>query len=61
MLTKISALYLDLNTHHGIEEAYVFPELAKRMPNFANGDRHKNAHKVIHAGESDKSTQSLDI
>jgi hypothetical protein len=44
----------DLNGHHGIEEAYVFPVLAQRMPNFANDERHKNAHKVIHKGKQRK-------
>ncbi|KAF8609000.1 hypothetical protein BDV93DRAFT_519027 [Ceratobasidium sp. AG-I] len=49
-LRLIMQFHEHLNGHHGIEEAYVFPVLAQRMPSFANGERHKNAHKVIHAG-----------
>lgn len=47
-----------LTTHHNIEETYIFPVLAKRMPEFSN---HKNngskkaaellqQHKDIHKG-----------
>lgn len=46
----------DLDTHHSIEEAYVFPVLAQRMPSFSNNERHKNAHKVIHAGKLQQAT-----
>ncbi|CZR59162.1 uncharacterized protein PAC_09054 [Phialocephala subalpina] len=42
-----------LETHHSIEEAHIFPVLARKMPEFKNG---RNAaellrqHKEIHAG-----------
>jgi len=36
--------------HHNIEEEYFFPLLAKRMPAFSPDQKHKNAHKAIHAG-----------
>jgi hemerythrin-like domain-containing protein len=45
-----------LEAHHGIEETYVFPELAKKMPEFQAADKsHKAAelllqHKQIHKG-----------
>lgn len=39
-----------INTHHGIEEYHIFPELAKRMPQFQDGDFLKKQHEEIHAG-----------
>lgn len=44
-----------LTTHHGIEETYVFPVLAKKMPEFRNGRGGGAAellrqHRQIHAG-----------
>ncbi|KAK7398183.1 hypothetical protein QQX98_012445 [Neonectria punicea] len=44
-----------LTTHHGIEETYVFPQLAKKMPEFKNGRGGGAAellrqHREIHAG-----------
>jgi len=39
-----------LTLHHDIEEAHVFPLLAKRMAVFRENERHKNSHKLIHDG-----------
>lgn len=44
-----------LTAHHGIEETYVFPHLAKKMPEFRNGKGGGAAellrqHRDIHAG-----------
>ncbi|KAK0378955.1 hypothetical protein CNYM01_03670 [Colletotrichum nymphaeae SA-01] len=44
-----------LTAHHGIEEAHVFPMLARRMPEFRTGGRGGGAellrqHKQIHDG-----------
>lgn len=44
-----------LETHHGIEESYFFPLLAKKMPEFRPGKGNGAAellqqHKQIHAG-----------
>lgn len=42
----------DLAGHHGIEERYIFPVLAKRMPEFAlsGSAEHIEEHHQIHAG-----------
>ncbi|GLA67153.1 hypothetical protein AtubIFM54640_010130 [Aspergillus tubingensis] len=40
----------NLEKHHQIEETFVFPSLAKRMPAFANEDALINQHRVIHNG-----------
>ncbi|GAA5829613.1 hypothetical protein JCM11251_000223 [Rhodosporidiobolus azoricus] len=37
-----------LEGHHGIEERYIFPVLAKRMPQFA--EEHQEEHDTIHEG-----------
>ncbi|KAH8669888.1 hypothetical protein BGZ61DRAFT_363544 [Ilyonectria robusta] len=44
-----------LTAHHGIEETYVFPHLAKKMPEFKSGRGNGAAellrqHREIHAG-----------
>ncbi|GMK59133.1 hypothetical protein CspeluHIS016_0701480 [Cutaneotrichosporon spelunceum] len=42
-----------LDMHHRIEEAYFFPMLAKKLPQFATargGAEHVAAHRAIHAG-----------
>ncbi|KAF7546096.1 hypothetical protein G7Z17_g8674 [Cylindrodendrum hubeiense] len=44
-----------LTTHHGIEETYMFPQLAKKMPEFKSGRGSGAAellrqHREIHAG-----------
>jgi hypothetical protein len=36
--------------HHSIEEAQIFPILAKRMPEFANNSQHIASHRGIHDG-----------
>ena len=36
--------------HHGIEETYVFPMLAKKMPLFRAKDHLKTQHEAIHEG-----------
>jgi hypothetical protein len=40
----------DLNFHHSIEEAHIFPVLSKRMPEFAPNSEHLASHRAIHAG-----------
>ncbi|KII92571.1 hypothetical protein PLICRDRAFT_37340 [Plicaturopsis crispa FD-325 SS-3] len=53
-LNEAKQLYAHLNVHHQIEEAHLFPTLAKRMPNFAMGGHgngeHIKSHKAIHEG-----------
>lgn len=39
-----------LTTHHTIEEEYVFPELAQRMPIFGDQDQLITQHQEIHVG-----------
>ena len=39
-----------LTLHHDIEEAHIFPVLAKKMPAFREEMEMKTAHKTIHAG-----------
>lgn len=39
-----------LTMHHGIEEAYVFPMLAQKMPKFRAQDHLKKQHEAIHEG-----------
>lgn len=39
-----------LTAHHSIEETYIFPELAERMPIFADDGHLKNQHEQIHVG-----------
>ncbi|KAJ9604439.1 hypothetical protein H2200_011275 [Cladophialophora chaetospira] len=39
-----------LTMHHTIEEQYVFPELAERMPAFAPKDHLISQHEMIHEG-----------
>ncbi|KIW00450.1 uncharacterized protein PV09_07975 [Verruconis gallopava] len=39
-----------LTMHHDIEEAHIFPVLAKKMPAFRHEQEMKTAHKSIHAG-----------
>lgn len=39
-----------LSMHHGIEETYVFPRLAVRMPKFRKELELLTQHKQIHAG-----------
>ncbi|KZT42528.1 hypothetical protein SISSUDRAFT_50964 [Sistotremastrum suecicum HHB10207 ss-3] len=39
-----------LEIHHNIEERYIFPVLAKRMPSFRDNEKHRNSHHSIHDG-----------
>jgi hemerythrin-like domain-containing protein len=39
-----------LTVHHSIEERYIFPVLAERMPNFKDQEHLKKQHEGIHAG-----------
>ena len=39
-----------LETHHGIEEAHIFPVLARKMPAFRKGLQLLTQHKKIHEG-----------
>ena len=39
-----------LTVHHGIEERYIFPVLAERMPSFKDQEHLKKQHEGIHAG-----------
>lgn len=39
-----------LTMHHNIEEAHIFPVLARKMPAFQSEMEMKTAHKAIHAG-----------
>jgi hypothetical protein len=38
-----------LDTHHRIEETYIFPLLAKRMSQFGASSKHTQEHDVMHA------------
>ncbi|GFZ49389.1 hypothetical protein JCM24511_07509 [Saitozyma sp. JCM 24511] len=53
-LREAQQLSHHLDMHHRIEEAYIFPILAKKMPQFKAGareqGRHLRSHKAIHAG-----------
>lgn len=40
----------DLTAHHTIEERYIFPVLAKRMPEFRDDEKHIKSHHAIHDG-----------
>ncbi|KAI1328443.1 hypothetical protein F5Y16DRAFT_369052 [Xylariaceae sp. FL0255] len=42
-----------LETHHGIEEAYIFPHLARKMPEFRTG-KEKNLPPSTISGEEEK-------
>jgi len=39
-----------LEGHHNIEETYIFPILAKKMPSFREDEQHRLKHKQIHDG-----------
>lgn len=43
-------LVVHLGNHHGIEEAYIFPMLARKHPAFRDGAEHKADHASIHDG-----------
>ena len=45
-----------LETHHSIEEHYVFPELGRKMTKFCKNEHLINQHKQIHKGLEDMET-----
>ncbi|KAL7423457.1 hypothetical protein Q5752_001037 [Cryptotrichosporon argae] len=47
-IREAQQLHHHLDMHHRIEEAYIFPLLAKRMPQFKDGAREKGAHLISH-------------
>lgn len=55
------SMYLDtvrrwkasLNAHHTTEEHFIFPVLARELPQFAPGAEHIDSHKAIHDGLDD--------
>ncbi|PAV18412.1 hypothetical protein PNOK_0525400 [Pyrrhoderma noxium] len=49
-LREAEALKKHLEGHHTIEERYIFPELAKKMPSFAMDEQHLKSHEGIHDG-----------
>lgn len=49
-LREVDSLKRHLEGHHGIEESYLFPILAKRMPAFAQDEQHRTSHEGIHEG-----------
>lgn len=54
-LREAAQLSAHLDLHHRIEEAHIFPLLAKKMPQFKAGSResgeHLKSHKQIHDGK----------
>ncbi|TFY65352.1 hypothetical protein EVJ58_g2029 [Rhodofomes roseus] len=50
-LRVCSQLARHLTTHHTIEERYIFPVLAERMPEFRDDEVHLKAHHGIHEGQ----------
>jgi len=49
-LRELDGLKRHLEGHHSIEEQYIFPDLAKRMPEFAENEKHLQSHAAIHHG-----------
>ncbi|SPO23204.1 uncharacterized protein UTRI_01882 [Ustilago trichophora] len=49
LLYLSSALCHHLETHHTIEERYIFPILAKKLPQFAHSSQHTNEHALMHS------------
>lgn len=49
-LSIASQFLSHLEAHHGIEEAHIFPVLARKMPQFQNTATLLNQHKEIHKG-----------
>jgi len=49
-LRTCNQLVRHLTTHHTIEERYIFPILAERMPEFREDDVHIKSHQGIHDG-----------
>jgi len=49
-LAEAQQLRRHLTMHHTIEETYIFPILAAKMPAFQNDERHVQSHHGIHEG-----------
>ncbi|KAI5118926.1 hypothetical protein M0805_003750 [Coniferiporia weirii] len=49
-LREAEGLKKHLEAHHSIEERFIFPELAKKMPAFAADEQHRKSHEAIHEG-----------
>ncbi|KAF7964966.1 hypothetical protein HWV62_1300 [Athelia sp. TMB] len=58
-LRQASDMISHLNTHHSIEEAYIFPKLAVKMPAFKG--EHLKSHKGIHKGLDEYDLLHADI
>ncbi|EST07664.1 hemerythrin/HHE cation-binding motif [Kalmanozyma brasiliensis GHG001] len=43
-----SSLCSSLETHHAIEERFIFPTLAKKLPQFAHSSQHTKEHEQMH-------------
>ncbi|KAL1696373.1 hypothetical protein GGG16DRAFT_43634 [Schizophyllum commune] len=54
-LRSAAQFSMQLQNHHDIEEAWWFPYLGKRMPEFSHNDRgeHVRSHELIHKGLDD--------
>ncbi|OCH92287.1 hypothetical protein OBBRIDRAFT_791398 [Obba rivulosa] len=52
-LSRVQQLIRSLTVHHTIEEQYIFPVLAKRMPAFGSDEAHLKSHEGIHHGLDD--------
>ncbi|CAO1612952.1 unnamed protein product [Sympodiomycopsis kandeliae] len=48
LLARGDQLCHHLEMHHHIEETYIFPLLAEKMPSFAMGESHRGEHQVMH-------------
>ena len=48
LLYLSAALCHHLETHHTIEERYIFPILAKKLPQFGHSSQHTNEHQQMH-------------
>ncbi|CAO1620761.1 unnamed protein product [Parajaminaea phylloscopi] len=65
VLERVMYLVQALEGHHHIEETYIFPLLAKKMPSFGKGAQHTAEHEVMHhalealAAEAVKSIRQL--
>ncbi|KAH8107477.1 hypothetical protein DFH11DRAFT_1691675 [Phellopilus nigrolimitatus] len=49
-LREAESLKKHLEAHHTIEERFIFPVLAKRMPMFSDNEQHLKSHEAIHEG-----------
>ncbi|KAJ9478203.1 Hemerythrin domain-containing protein [Pseudozyma hubeiensis] len=49
LLYLCSSLCSSLETHHAIEERFIFPTLAKKLPQFAHSSQHTKEHAQMHS------------